>query len=353
MRSLKGKGHKVQKRKTRGVSSSSVPGGKRLPAYSGAGARRVATLAAGVTLLATACTGQQAPQAKRDNGAQPSVSSFAHAPKGYPLSAFMTDIEERQTVDRAISVLVNRCMKKFDLSWPEYEPSPGNIPENARKYGVTDLESVHVYGYKPPLPDGVSKQEAISFRKRYEAKQKAVTPAMEGVYSGRGGSARLPLGVPEGGCSGEARRQAMADSVNEDMMTVQTLFWQASASTSKDPRTKELNRRWSACMKRSGMTYPDPLAAVDDPAWRKAKTAREGPSPYFPAPSEKEIRTAEADVRCKNETDYIKKRSDIEVQYQRALIKRNEKKLAAVKVRKQQVMRKLYSITGGPGAAAK
>jgi hypothetical protein len=341
------KGQRMEKGTSRGVLSRLVPRGSRAPADPGGRARRVAALAAGIGLLAAACTGQQASQTGQGGGAKRAGGSFAHAPKGFPLNAFMTNTAERQTVDRAISVLVNSCMKEFDLKWPEYEPPPGTIPENARKYGVTDLESVRVYGYKPPLPDGVSKQQAIAYRDSYEARKKAITPAAEAAYSGIGASAKLPPGVPKGGCYGEAARETSVDRLNEDMMTVQKLFFQASAATRKDARIAELNRQWSACMRRSGMSYPDPLAAVDDSKWRTAKTPKDGPSPYFPAPSKEEIRTAIADVKCKDETDYIKKRSQVEFRYQRALIKKNAKMLAAVQARKQRMMKHFTLLVEG------
>jgi hypothetical protein len=206
------------------------------------------------------------------------------------------------------------------------------------------MKSVRVYGYKPPLPDGVTRQEAVSFGKEYEAKQKRITPAARKVYSGKGDSSTMPPGVPDGGCSGKARRQAKVDQLNNDMMAVQKLFWEGSAATRKDPRIVELDRRWSSCMEKLGIRYPDPLAAVGDPKWRKEKTAGRGPSPYFPAPSGREIRTAEADVRCKAGTDYIKTRSDVESEYQRELIRKHTKMLAAVQERRKNMVNNLFSI---------
>ncbi|MFE6282936.1 hypothetical protein [Streptomyces sp. NPDC057877] len=320
-------------------------------------------MAAGISLFATACTGQQEPPARQDDNAQATGSSFAHAPKTFPLDKFKTDSKERQTVDLAISILVNRCMAKYDQSWPEYKPTPG-IPDNARKYGVTDLESVRVYGYKPPLPDGVSKAEAIAFRREYDAKEKSITAAARSVYSGpeeegngkgdgkggekgeeKGGeNVVLPPGLPEGGCSGEARRKAEADRLNEDMMTVQDLFWKASATTGKDPRVTELNRRWSDCMKKSGMSYADPLAAVDDRTWRTQKTSGESPTPFFPAPSKAEIRAAEADVKCKEKTGYIETRSAVEFGHQRDIIKEHKAVLDAAWERKQRILKKLSAV---------
>ncbi|MBA2949018.1 hypothetical protein [Streptomyces himalayensis] len=321
-------------------------------------AYRAAALAVGTALLATACTGQQAATKEPDNGTSTALGSSADAPKDYPLDAYMPTTAERQALDHAINILARSCMKKFGLSWPAYQPPPGNLPQNGRKYGVTDLKSVRIYGYKPPLPDGVTKQQAVSYQEKAKANEETITPAAQAAYTGseqaagtgKGSPAQPPSGVPEGGCQGEAIRKAGADRLNQDMTAVQKLFFEASAATREDPGTNELDQRWSACMRKAGMNYPDPLAAVDDPTWRTQKTKKDGPAPNFPAPSQKEIRTAEADVICKSETGYVHKRYAIDSRLQRQLIEKHADMLAAVKERKQRMTKQVHSVATGHSA---
>jgi hypothetical protein len=69
-------------------------------------------------------------------------------------------------------------------------------------------------------------------------------------------------------------------------------MWEKSKT---DPRVVAVIKLWSECMKRSGFTYASPLdAGGDRPEWLRAAT-----------PSVAEIRTAVADVRCKQQTNLI------------------------------------------------
>ncbi|NEB77729.1 hypothetical protein G3I40_21300 [Streptomyces sp. SID14478] len=327
-----------------------------------AGHGRLAALTASAALLTAACAGQQPAEDARQDAKAPAVSSFAHAPRHYPLDAYVPDMKQREALDRAVDVVSGPCMKKFGASWPAYETPPGNLPGNVRKYGVTDLESVRVYGYKPPLPDGVSRQRAVSFQQHAEKAQKSISARAKAVYTGAaqtprskgGATTRVPAGVPGGGCHGQAVRTLKADRSDTDLMAVQKLFFEASATTGKDPAAIALNKRWSACMRKAGMAYPNPLAAVDDPTWRTQKTSRVGPHPNFPAPSVPEIRTAEADVRCKTATGYVTKLQGIESGHQRTLIASHARQLAAVQQRKQRMTAQVdAALSDGGGAAAK
>ncbi|MFC8669426.1 hypothetical protein [Streptomyces sp. NPDC057199] len=319
------------------------------------GARAMIPLAAATALLATGCggSGDTARDERNDKDTEPVVAtSFANAPRAYPLDAYRPTTAETSTVDHAVRVLAGPCLKKFGVSWPAYEASGAGIPLNARKYGPTDLDSVRVYGYKPPLPDGVTRQEAVAAQREAQARDKTITPAAAAVYTGttqeaqkKGGtSTEVPAGVPEGGCHGQARRAALADRAADDLAKVQTLFFEASATTKKDPGSIALDKRWSACMQKAGLTYPDPLAAADDETWRTTRTSPNGPHPSFPAPSAKEIATAEADVRCKAATGYVAKRHAIESGHQKQLIEKNEAMLTAVNDRKRRMIERAETV---------
>ncbi|MDQ0950065.1 hypothetical protein QFZ24_003988 [Streptomyces phaeochromogenes] len=318
------------------------------------GARAMIPLAAATVLLATGCgSGDTARDERNGKDTEPVVAtSFANAPKAYPLDAYRPTAAETSTVDHAVRVLAGPCLKKFGVTWPAYEASGAGIPLNARKYGPTDLDSVRVYGYKPPLPDGVTRQEAVTAQRKAQARDRTITPVAAAVYTGTaqeaqkkgGASTEVPAGVPEGGCHGQARRAALADRAADDLTKVQTLFFEASATTKKDPGTVALDKRWSACMQKAGLTYPDPLAAADDETWRTRRTSPDGPHPSFPAPSAKEIATAEADVRCKAATGYVAKRHAIESGHQKRLIEKNAATLTAVNDRKRRMVERAETV---------
>ncbi|WP_328495239.1 hypothetical protein OHS59_22740 [Streptomyces sp. NBC_00414] len=316
-------------------------------------------MATAVALLTAACSGGQpsrpqdrSPEEERAGDTARVATSFAHAPESYPLDVYRTTAGEQADVDRAISVLARACMKKFGETRPAYEAPRGYFPLNARKYGPTDLESVRVYGYKPPLPDGITRQEVVSAQRRALAAERAITPASEVVYTGvaqaagkSGGTAvEVPPGVPKGGCHGLAQSEVRADEAGADLLVIQKLFFRASGTTRKDPGTVALDKKWSVCMRGAGMNYSNPLAAVDDSTWQTQKTSVNGPHPNFPAPSAKEIEVAEADVRCKGRTGYVTGRYAIEARHQQKLIEENRSVLDAVMKRKQRMIERAVSI---------
>ncbi|MFI6396470.1 hypothetical protein ACIBI5_54205, partial [Nonomuraea sp. NPDC050540] len=92
--------------------------------------------------------------------------------------------------------------------------------------------------------------------------------------------------------------------------------------------------RWSACMARQGFRYPDPLTAITDRQWSTNKIGAQ------------EIRTARADVRCKENTGLVDVWAEAESRIQRRAIRTHPTEFhafKAVKARQLDVARDIIA----------
>jgi hypothetical protein len=141
----------------------------------------------------------------------------------------------------------------------------------------------------------------------------AWTTALLGFIPGARVSARHPPG-----CLPTARAELFGPAGgNPDPDPVPGMAFQASNWTQSDRRIVALQARWSACMRRLGFSYRAP----SQPAYRS------WPSP----PSPLELATAETDVRCKTQTNFVNTWLAVEAAYQQALIGQNSVALAQLR----------------------
>ncbi|MEV7289740.1 hypothetical protein AB0O01_35190 [Streptomyces sp. NPDC093252] len=250
-----------------------------------------------------------------------------------PLDPYTVTAQEREALNQAVATLAGDCMKEYGFDWPApLPPTPRNLNSNARLYGVTDPESVAVFGYHPPLPKGMTAGQAEQESARQRAHYADVSPAAMTLYKGDGPSSVNGKNVPEGGCLGETRRKVgLGDAATLDA-TFTKVNLQASELAANDPRVSSLNQRWAACMKESGYHYKDPLAAAGDPEW----TAGEGgqgseDSDVAGTAKPREITVASMDVECKQRVDYVRAHSSVQSEHQNKLIETNITELSAAR----------------------
>ena len=233
-----------------------------------------------------------------------------------PLDAYIETEQQVAAVSRAEDLLVQSCMRRFGFRWTLVEPVPPPFGGNNRRYGVIDEAEAAQYGYH--LPD--SERER---RRRAEEARRArgdLTAAAFAVWSGKGQRAYDGQEIPQGGCIGEARRQ-LNDQVDNRVLELPfQLADEAKERSEADSRVRRAFEQWSACMRRAGFRYQDPWEANDDPAWQEHAQA-----------TEREIATAVADVRCKQETNLVGIWMAVEAAYQQRLIERHAEALADVK----------------------
>jgi hypothetical protein len=208
-----------------------------------------------------------------------------------PLDPYELSPPDRLTVSRAHLTLMADCLGRhgIDMEIPEPRLIPGTRHE--RRYGLTDEGSAARHGYhvpeftdrppwrEPALPDDIA-DDCVDWARH-----------------------RLIRGVPD---------------VPEPHLA-QKLRLRAHALSREDSRVRAVFSAWSRCMRASGFSYPDPMAANNDLVFAGEM------------PTDTEIRTAVADVRCKRAVGVVEVWAAVEMAYQRQAIDAHHDQLELIR----------------------
>ena len=271
-------------------------------------------------LVASACASSPPHPSALPSGA-PTLAAVDIARLHLPIEAYMLTPTLSVQRDRVASVIVSRCMRGYGFSYPAgaYSADDDNA-RNAytvlfRRYGVTDAQSVRVWGYHVPRSDPAARVP--------DAAKPTLSDAELGVLSGtdpRSGAsvtvyAERP--VPVGGCMSRPGQiipygddlQGPGTGTGEIVTTIKS---DSFAEALADPRVTSVITAWSACMRSHGYSLDSPLAAAADL-----------PSMDDAEPSPTEIARAEADVACKADTNLVGIWFAVESDYENAAIHSN------------------------------
>lgn len=272
--------------------------------------RAVAVLGIAVAALAGCTAAESAEPPKKPAGRAAPAASAEVRNLTVPIDAYATRKVDDYLVAAAEDVLMRDCLDAEGLDWTPRRPvrEADVDPPNRRRYGVMEPAVARAFGFKPPpLPA----EEARFTEERIERIRSLGQRGAEIAYGvdGAGGcwkkaNTTLLKGVP---------RESDYDVINRDTR-------EGYEESQRAPEVRKVHRAWSACMKKAGFRYGDPMEAMADPRWRKSETA-----------SAKEIAAAEADVRCKRETDLVKIWSAAEAKIQQRLIKASADDYRALK----------------------
>lgn len=226
-----------------------------------------------------------------------------------PLDPYVYSSRNLQATTKAESLLLGRCLARFGLPGPTAQPAVVTSPSNGRRYGIYDAEQAAVRGYHGPARAAADPQQESS-----------ISPVVQAVTEETGQSSYGGQQVPDGGCIGEARRtiERGAPAVADPQLGTE-LSHDSWLRSQQDSRVRAAVGRWSACMKRAGFEYADPLKANDDPLF------------VSPEPSTKEIAVAVVDVGCKRESDVVKTWATVEAPYQKRALNRNAEALEIIR----------------------
>ncbi|MGP3931218.1 hypothetical protein [Nonomuraea sp. KM88] len=175
------------------------------------------------------------------------------------------------------------------------------LERNMRRYGITDVGDAERHGYHVPGP----------------LVRPSSTPAADHA------------------CAHEAEERLWGGVPEADFAWLSALNAQSVVRSESDPAVVTVTRAWSRCMRTHGFTYPDPLAALQDPAWRLDSAAS----------SPRERAAAVSDVRCKRTTGYVTVRSAAETRFQKELVDRFPAKLTALKQARDRLLRNAEQLT--------
>ncbi|MEJ3748575.1 hypothetical protein WEI85_35505 [Actinomycetes bacterium KLBMP 9797] len=252
-----------------------------------------------------------------------------------PTDAYRPSAEELSLVAAAEHKLVAECMSRYGFTWPAPPAERAETHQVDRLYGVADLATAQRYGYHLP-PSGNSRDKPAGRSGGGQPLSRAELLALDGPDGGDGARSHQGKEVPEGGCAGAARQQvtgASGDTIDPtrvaDAITVE--MWQKSKS---DPRVVAVVAAWSACMTQAGYDYPSPLQ-VSDARWSVTG-----------AITAVEIRTAVADVRCKQRTNLIGVWFTIESGYERQAVQQQIERLTGIRSKWTDAARNAARILG-------
>jgi hypothetical protein len=250
--------------------------------------------------------------------------------KPLPLDAYLMNPDQESTLSRAQQELLSRCMKRFGVTYTPVlsplQPRDSDAPTTRMdgRYGHQNAVLMAKWGYHPV---GGLRTNSASQGTRSET----TTPDMGIVASGSSDPAQMfgPGGqvvngqvVPDHGCIGERNKQltGAVDGWLGDAQIATHLKLETLADSQKDPRTKAVFAKWSTCMKNSGYDYPDPIAALGDPEWRKSLL-----------PTQRELQVATADATCRKKYNVVGVWYSVDFAYQKQAIKDNAAAMAAAK----------------------
>ncbi|MER7506530.1 hypothetical protein AB0L05_33100 [Nonomuraea pusilla] len=275
-----------------------------------------------VVAAATAC---DSAGAAGGTGAVPTPRTAADLT--LPFDAYDLSAEEREAVDKARFLMLAHCTRTFGVELkPVTAPAPIRRGRSADHVGWLGDLQVEKYGYAGP-----PQRLAVNYTGyTVSDEQHAVIAGRRRAFHGKA--------VPAGGCMGQVAELlnqgslellgGRAARVNEEN-DLEVLADEASEAASTDPRRREAERAWSACMRDVGFDYADTGAAVGDPRW--ANTAKDDQSPE-PRGTTAEIATATADAACRLSTNYYGARQAAYRDSQQRIIAANQARLDRIKI---------------------
>ncbi|MFE6456583.1 hypothetical protein ACFVP0_03835 [Streptomyces cinereoruber] len=227
-----------------------------------------------------------------------------------PLDSYTLTRSQRSDFEEAVYEISSECMKSFGLKWPRPTQEKSLAAENSRRYGVIDLRQAKKFGYRAPLPNGMDFEEASRIGRDNTERTRRLPQEVRNVYTGEGIDVLNGRAVPRGGCRGSAYAKLGLPPEGFDSTTIDIMRYGAWDRARNSRIVIDAVAHWSTCMNKVGYRYKTLEEAVGDSAWQ-----REGD------PSEREIATAIADIKCKSEVMLAEKWHAVEVENHKALLR--------------------------------
>ncbi|MFE1289419.1 hypothetical protein [Streptomyces sp. NPDC058751] len=259
----------------------------------------------------------------------PEVSSVPRlitaADRELPIAPYLLSDKQSDELTAAQAELTEQCMARFGFRYTSPAPAAVFRPRTPTqfRYGVTDPEAAAVDGFAPPgsrtaptavEPAALSAETTLVLTGTNDPHVKPGSTAAGGqVHKGRK--------IPVGGCVGEARTRLLSEGpeAGGDAQLPNDINIDSFESSRKHPLVRAVFAKWSQCMEARGLSYPDPLAAGGDSAWRTGTA------------SAKEKAAARADADCKTRNNVVGVWYAVDSALQRQAIARNSAALAEIK----------------------
>jgi len=235
-----------------------------------------------------------------------------------PFDAYTLTDADIGELTTAQNLLTSRCMRERGLSWPIGTSVPGDRSPNRRRYGVVEMPVARAFGYHPP-PVSTQRRSGDSDG----ADSTALSRKQRTAAYGAGG---------HGGCVAHASSAVLRGVPHADLSLLNRLDGRIWDASQHDPTVHAAFARWSACMRRQGYAFTDPITVNDDRRWQSKRA------------SAAELATAVADVSCKQETTLVHTWHAAESSRQRQAVAHNATYFAGLKAAKQHLIANAHAI---------
>ncbi|MFE6225349.1 hypothetical protein [Streptomyces sp. NPDC057854] len=250
----------------------------------------------------------------------PSAQVVAGPPAGdearrlrLPYDAYELSTNDTFLIESAVDVLMRACMRRHGLDWTLLPRADDAEPPNRRRYGLIESAIAERYGYHlPPEPPGTARRQAAD-----RNRAATLSPHEHRIAYGESGDS--------GGCWKGAYDRLREGLLRSDHGLLNRLTLESFDASLEHVAVRRAFDSWSSCMRRAGFDHARPLAAAGDPRW--ARTPRPGPL---------ELRTAMADVRCKQQTGLVTTWAAVETRLQTGFVRAHAKEFEALKAAKEQ-----------------
>ncbi|AGZ41626.1 hypothetical protein [Actinoplanes friuliensis] len=300
-------------------------------------------------LVAAGCSDDKQPGAASDALTVNSPPVVGAAPqldlldgKVFPVEAYKLTPEKTRQLNNAQTVLANKCLARFGFP-PSLREVPASQPmdaSNSRRYGITDGAVAAKYGYHQP-----GGSDGQTSRPPAEPVTKELSLVLYGAPDPTGtgkqtGTAANGAEIPAGGCMGESKSKLSADAYErvDPGQFASDIELAAGKQADADRRVTGKFAEWSACMKTDGFDYSDPFQPLDGEILKSSLAQ--------PVPSALEIRTAVADVECKQKVNLVGVWFTVEAAYEEKLIEKNQERLADIKKAIDAMLQSAAGVTG-------
>lgn len=280
--------------------------------------RRSLMVSATFVLLSSACSQKHGSASLPPLGQIPTITSAAQISR--PIDAYVPNVNDVKDYDKALEILVNKCMQPFGLQAPTAVNY--GLDESATK----DKTATKLYGYFDPTADTSKGYDRVRFDDTPSSSSMSVAQQVEfGTdTSGQPVPAYNGKTIPQGGCHKIAQNELGG---REPQPFVEALPGGGPTVPETDPRLKDANKQWSSCMARRGYKYTSPSSAFLDPRWIPAPGASPAEAAAFKH-SSIEVATAQADIACKTSTNYMGTMIALESAYDNQYIASNKGQLS-------------------------
>ncbi|MCW2904637.1 MAG: hypothetical protein JWO67_6902 [Streptosporangiaceae bacterium] len=244
----------------------------------------------------------------------------------------------------ATEELLWRCMAKKGLRYVK-QPAPKrdvNPTMSAPGYGLSPTEAAR-HGYRTAALLNESENRPDPYKDQTPAERQRWGQAFFGPDSTPQTRVKLPDGsevdTPSEGCLADAHRQIFGSTERrvKSESFAGNLPAQARQRANADPRLRNLNSLWSACMTKQGH------AGLAEPAAASSKAA----GLYRNGDRQTEIKIAVADAKCEQQINYAPQRKRLEDLYYTAALRHYEPEVAAVHETNKEALARARTILAG------